>query len=1207
MKVDRFLYFVSLPFLLAVFFIFRLPVIQAEIKNEDLSSKLLGRILLQVEGSGEAWYLDPVSQERFFLFRPENAFEIMSSLGLGISNYNLNSYLKEGFPSNLLGRILLDVENNGEAYYINPGNKQAYFLDRPENAFEIMSKLSLGIKNSDLEKIKINENSYTLPQNESQGNENRTLILESKQSRLMDNFSIITQVESSIFFTEGGISDKGILWSSNPSLLNLNEANRVSSGPGEGSFVSDIVGLKPNSNYYFMPYYINNKGEVFYGQVNNIGSTNSGTKTPALVTSPGVQQFSVYFNANGGTLNVSSNRLIDSGNTLTSLASPSRSGYSFTSWNTKEDGSGVDISNDFVVNRDITLFAQWVINETCSDGIKNQDETSIDCGGSVCGTCETYPYGLNNSWRFEPISVSGPSSVSVNLLSGNDASSTVLASEINDLLINLPSNDNGAIFTYAISGDDAYWDLSASFSTSSTNGLDGDWATLSLLDDGDQYGPVDRLRKIYIPATENSSWLKFSYENIDDQLHDINSISLRRFGAGLDDDYWLFLGASIVSMSIDYADMNEKIKDVYGYDPLIFNHGNSGKTVGWLDDNIQDILDSHPKAKFVAVHIGGNNVSNTRPFSTMSDYYKDDFTDSYRSVINKIKAAGKIAVPGRLTFRDYENDQPDKPGVYGGGLQENGSLPFNTEIIDPIIQELTPDFYNSDAGWGLVDLYNNILNNQELLNNDGVHPTFEGREVFRDFWKDTAFNYVYTGVKVNALTPLEFNNPLEDANDLVSAAELSQEASDIALAQDKIDELSDWPQYSSDISGLQNRLDQIVVNTALRYLIDFGYSSYPSSPNWNNISTTTTAYSSSLITDSGATSTLMITIENEFSAQTNSGYTFYDLPFSASRDGFNVRGYINDDSVLVISGLSSLKKYTISFYSTTESASTYTTDFTIGGELKSVVSTNNSDEIVIFEELIADLDGKITININTDSNYGYLNAMVIQEVEVDPSCSDGIQNQDEEGVDCGGSICGACSPDPSCSDGIQNQDEEGVDCGGSICGACQAYLIDFGHSDYQQSEGNWNNITEYQVGSYLTDIIDSDGNSSSIDLSVTTRFASKGASGVDIDTGLYPRNVVIDYFYINSGSTPSVLLFSGLNSAKTYNFSFFGSRDNSDSRNTDYTIGSETVTLNCGTNYDNTVEINNISPSAEGNVNISVQAGEGSSYGYLGAIKLIEN
>jgi hypothetical protein len=49
------------------------------------------------------------------------------------------------------------------------------------------------------------------------------------------------------------------------------------------------------------------------------------------------------------------------------------------------------------------------------------------------------------------------------------------------------------------------------------------------------------------------------------------------------------------------------------------------------------------------------------------------------------------------------------------------------------------------------------------------------------------------------------------------------------------------------------------------------------------------------------------------------------------------------------------------------------------------------------------------------------------------SCFDGIKNQGEKGVDCGG----PCAPCPSCDDGIQNQGESGIDCGGS-CAACKA-------------------------------------------------------------------------------------------------------------------------------------------------------------------------
>ena len=58
-----------------------------------------------------------------------------------------------------------------------------------------------------------------------------------------------------------------------------------------------------------------------------------------------------------------------------------------------------------------------------------------------------------------------------------------------------------------------------------------------------------------------------------------------------------------------------------------------------------------------------------------------------------------------------------------------------------------------------------------------------------------------------------------------------------------------------------------------------------------------------------------------------------------------------------------------------------------------------------------------------------------------PTCTDGIQNGDETGIDCGGS-CAPCTVDPTCDDGIQNGDETGVDCGGSSCAPCQTACTD---------------------------------------------------------------------------------------------------------------------------------------------------------------------
>jgi hypothetical protein len=58
----------------------------------------------------------------------------------------------------------------------------------------------------------------------------------------------------------------------------------------------------------------------------------------------------------------------------------------------------------------------------------------------------------------------------------------------------------------------------------------------------------------------------------------------------------------------------------------------------------------------------------------------------------------------------------------------------------------------------------------------------------------------------------------------------------------------------------------------------------------------------------------------------------------------------------------------------------------------------------------------------------------IAECAYQPTCSDGIQNGGETGVDCGGP-CEPCLL-ASCFDGIQNQNETGIDCGGP-CKACE--------------------------------------------------------------------------------------------------------------------------------------------------------------------------
>lgn len=138
-----------------VFLLVLLLVPQIIFADSGVAGRLKGRILLQVESHGEAWYLEPDSLKRAFLGRPEDAFQVMRDFGLGISEVSYNLFRGQA-TANLAGKILLRVEANGEAYYVNPTDLKMHYLGRPADAFEIMRRQGLGISNIDLGQIPVN-------------------------------------------------------------------------------------------------------------------------------------------------------------------------------------------------------------------------------------------------------------------------------------------------------------------------------------------------------------------------------------------------------------------------------------------------------------------------------------------------------------------------------------------------------------------------------------------------------------------------------------------------------------------------------------------------------------------------------------------------------------------------------------------------------------------------------------------------------------------------------------------------------------------------------------------------------------------------------------------------------------------------------------------------------------------------------------------
>ncbi|MEA3449914.1 MAG: hypothetical protein U9Q85_02955 [Patescibacteria group bacterium] len=194
-------------FLALALFLIILPV-KADI---NLGQKLAGKILLQIENNGEAWYVNPENYKKYYLNKPSDAFSTMRKLGIGITNDNLskipigviadidkdndndglgnrleetlltdkdnpdsdndghsdydeiiNNYnpigadkilIDENFVKKNTGKIFLQIEQNGEAWYVSPDNLKRYYLSRPSVAFKIMRKFGLGINNININKI----------------------------------------------------------------------------------------------------------------------------------------------------------------------------------------------------------------------------------------------------------------------------------------------------------------------------------------------------------------------------------------------------------------------------------------------------------------------------------------------------------------------------------------------------------------------------------------------------------------------------------------------------------------------------------------------------------------------------------------------------------------------------------------------------------------------------------------------------------------------------------------------------------------------------------------------------------------------------------------------------------------------------------------------------------------------------------------------
>ena len=151
----------------------------------------------------------------------------------------------------------------------------------------------------------------------------------------------------------------------------------------------------------------------------------------------------------------------------------------------------------------------------------------------------------------------------------------------------------------------------------------------------------------------------------------------------------------------------------------------------------------------------------------------------------------------------------------------------------------------------------------------------------------------------------------------------------------------------------------------------------------------------------------------------------------------------------------------------------------------------------------------------------------------------------------------------------------------------------------------WNNINGTPIaGRSVSNLVDDAGNNTGASITLVDAWSASAALGAVTgnNSGVYPDNVLKSLFYVSTANTVRIRL-NNLSLTKKYNLVFFASRTSvTDNRTTNYTVNGQTVSLNAAGNVANTTSLNGLTADVNGQIEISIARGTGSSFAYLNAM-----
>ena len=121
----------------------------------------LGRILINVSGHGEAWYVNPQSKMRVSLGRPNEALERLSERALQVNYFHIERLAElagaktdEVYAKQVAGFILAPNDLPGASWYVDPATGRRLRLASPDDAWALMQN-GVGVTAATLKAIPI--------------------------------------------------------------------------------------------------------------------------------------------------------------------------------------------------------------------------------------------------------------------------------------------------------------------------------------------------------------------------------------------------------------------------------------------------------------------------------------------------------------------------------------------------------------------------------------------------------------------------------------------------------------------------------------------------------------------------------------------------------------------------------------------------------------------------------------------------------------------------------------------------------------------------------------------------------------------------------------------------------------------------------------------------------------------------------------------